>query len=169
MASGWTRGTESPAEEGPVPLLLPVAGSNAARRMTMPGVQKPHWLPPVATSASDQRWRLPSGSPSSVVTSRPPSRRTGVTQETRGEPSTHTVQQPHCPWGLQPSLTDRTPNCSRSTSSSEAPSSATSTSAPSTRSRIRGSGDQLNEEPQPQVREALGFVTWNPAPCSPSL
>ncbi len=49
------------------------------------------------------------------------------------------------------------------------PSSATSTSTPSTRSRISGSAAQLNEEPQPQVREALGLVTWNPAPCSPSL
>ena len=28
---------------------------------------------------------------------------------------------------------------------------------------------QLKEEPQPQVRVALGFVMWNPAPCSPSL
>ena len=34
---------------------------------------------------------------------------------------------------------------------------------------IRTSVDQLKEEPQPQVRLALGFVTWNPAPCSPSL
>jgi len=28
---------------------------------------------------------------------------------------------------------------------------------------------QLKEDPQPQVRVAFGFVTWNPAPCSPSL
>ena len=34
---------------------------------------------------------------------------------------------------------------------------------------IRKSEDQLNEEPQPHVREALGFVTWNPASCRPSL
>jgi hypothetical protein len=34
---------------------------------------------------------------------------------------------------------------------------------------IRTSVDQLKEEPQPHVREALGFVTWNPAPCRPSL
>jgi hypothetical protein len=34
---------------------------------------------------------------------------------------------------------------------------------------IRKLEDQLKEEPQPHVREALGFVTWNPAPCSPSL
>ena len=45
---------------------------------------------------------------------------------------------------------------------------------PRRRRRRRGAGsaasaDQLKEEPQPQVREALGLVTWNPAPCSPSL
>ena len=34
---------------------------------------------------------------------------------------------------------------------------------------ITGSAAQLKEEPQPQVREALGLVTWNPAPWSPSL
>jgi hypothetical protein len=33
----------------------------------------------------------------------------------------------------------------------------------------QGSATQLKEEPQPQVREALGLVTWNPAPWSPSL
>ena len=36
--------------------------------------------------------------------------------------------------------------------------------------RVPGrAGDQLKEEPQPQVRVALGLVMWNPAPCSPSL
>jgi hypothetical protein len=29
---------------------------------------------------------------------------------------------------------------------------------------ISTSANQLKEEPQPQVREALGLVTWNPAP-----
>ncbi len=146
-------------------------GSRADSRMTIPGVQKPHWLPPQPTSARVHRSTTSAGSPSSVVTSRPPRRRTGVTHATRGEPSTHTVQQPHWPCGLHPSLADRTPTCSRNTSSREDPSSATSTSAPSMRSRISGSAGQaqLNEEPQPQVRVALGLVTWNPAPCSPSL
>ena len=122
-----------------------------------------------ATRASAQPARTASGRPSRVVTSRPSSRRTGVTQATRGAPSTHTVQQPHWPWGLQPSFSERSESCSRRTSSRVAPSSATSTSAPLTRSRISGSADQLKEEPQPQVRVAFGFVTWNPAPCSPSL
>jgi len=35
------------------------------------------------------------------------------------------------------------------------------------RSRVRFA--QLKEEPQPQVRVALGFTMWNPAPCNPSL
>jgi hypothetical protein len=36
-------------------------------------------------------------------------------------------------------------------------------------SPVEAERDQLNEEPQPQVRVAFGFVMWNPAPCSPSL
>src|SRR5215471_15598034 len=39
------------------------------------------------------------------------------------------VQQPHCPWGLQPSFTDRQANSSRNASRSEIPS-PTVTSAP---------------------------------------
>jgi hypothetical protein len=35
--------------------------------------------------------------------------------------------------------------------------------------RSRGGVAQLKDEPQPQVRVALGFTMWNPAPCSPSL
>ena len=83
--------------------------SSPARRTTMPGVQKPHWLPPVAQKASPQRWRAALGSPSSVVIARPRIRRVGVTQATRGWSSTRTVQQPHWPWGLQPSLAERLP------------------------------------------------------------
>ena len=63
---------------------------------------------------------------------RPATRRAGVTQATLGWPSTSTVQQPHWPWGLQPSLTERTPSCSRSTSSSVRRSSVTTVGAPST-------------------------------------
>jgi hypothetical protein len=33
---------------------------------------------------------------------------------------------------------------------------------------ISGSANQLKEDPQPQVRDAFGLVTWNPAPCRPS-
>ena len=122
-------------------------------------------------------------------------RRTGVTQATRGKPSTHTVQHPHCPCGLQPSLTERQPSSSRSASRREI------AVVDDDRVAVQGEGDrcgragsahraggvvgcgagaaqgagcqragaQLKEEPQPQVRVALGLVMWKPAPCSPSL
>ena len=96
----------------------------------MPGVQKPHWLAPVASNASVQRRRSSSASPSTVVTARPATRRAAVTQETRGRPSTQTVQHPHWPCGLQPSLTERQPSCSRSASRRDEPSSGTETSVP---------------------------------------
>ena len=96
--------------------------SSAARRSRMPGVQKPHWLAPAATKAPAQRLSSSGSSPSTVVTERPATRRTGVTQATRAAPSTQTVQQPHWPWGLQPSLTERQPSCSRSASRREVPS-----------------------------------------------
>jgi hypothetical protein len=70
-----------------------VGSVRAATRMMMPGVQKPHWLPPAAQNASAHRSAL--SSPSSVVTDRPATRPTGVTHATRGWPSTHTVQHPH--------------------------------------------------------------------------
>ncbi len=98
----------------------------------MPGVQNPHWLAPAAVKASAQAARSASSMPSRVVTARPVTRRAGVTHATRGWPSTSTVQQPHWPWGEQPSLGLRIPRRSRSTSSSDAPSSATATGRPST-------------------------------------
>ena len=61
----------------------------------MPGVQKPHWLAPWATKAFAHRMRWSCETPSSVVTSRPMTRLIGVTQATRGAPSTQMVQQPH--------------------------------------------------------------------------
>ena len=73
----------------------------------MPGVQKPHWLAPVAQNAPPQRARSSALNPSSVVMERPLTRRVGVTHATRGWPSINTVQQPHWPWGEQPSLADR--------------------------------------------------------------
>ena len=103
----------------------PPRSPRAARRITMPGVQKPHWLAPRATKASAQRSRCSGARPSRVVTLRPATRRTGVTHATRGNPSTHTVQHPHCPCGLQPSLRERQPSSSRSASRSETPSPTT--------------------------------------------
>ena len=95
--------------------------SRAARRSRIPGVQKPHWLAPAAAKAPAHRALSSGSSPSTVVTDRPATRRIAVTQATRAAPSTHTVQQPHCPWGLQPSFTERHCNCSRSASRREAP------------------------------------------------
>ncbi len=91
----------------------------------IPGVQNPHWLPPDSHKAAAQPSARPR--PSMVVMSRPATLRAGVTQETRGEPSTSTVQHPHCPCGLHPSLAERMPSRSRRTSSSDSPSSGTST------------------------------------------
>ena len=85
--------------------------------------------------------RSASGRPSSVVTTRPATRRSGVTQATRGWPSTSTVQQPHWPWGLQPSFTERAPRRSRRASASEQPSSSTATARPSTVSETTVTGD----------------------------
>ena len=76
-----------------------------------------------------------------VVTTRPAARRSGVTQATRGWPSTSTVQQPHWPCGLQPSFTERTPKRSRSASASEHPSSSTVADRPSTIREITVTGD----------------------------
>jgi hypothetical protein len=59
----------------------------------IPGVQKPHWLAPAAQKASVHV--ALSASPSRVTTARPTIRRAGVTQATRGAPSTSTVQHPH--------------------------------------------------------------------------
>ena len=84
-------------------------GRRPSSRTMIPGVQKPHWLPPVATSASAHRSRTSAPGRRAVVTARPATRRAGVTQATRGAPSTSTVQQPHWPCGLQPSLTERMP------------------------------------------------------------
>ena len=98
----------------------------------IPGVQKPHWEPPVATKASAHAAPTSSPNPASVVTARPATRVAGVTHETRASPSTSTVQQPHCPWGAQPSLTVVIPNRSRKTESRDSPSvMSSSTGVPS--------------------------------------
>ena len=49
----------------------------------MPGVQNPHWEPPQATNASAHARATSVGSPSTVSTLRPETRRTGVTHDTR--------------------------------------------------------------------------------------
>jgi len=87
--------------------------------MRIPGVQNPHWLAPALRKASAQRVRSSGSNPSTVVTDRPATRLTAVTQATRAASSTHTVQHPHWPWGLHPSLTEWQRNCSRSASRRE--------------------------------------------------
>ena len=66
-----------------------------AARTTMPGVQNPHWEPPVLVNDATRRAETSGSRPSTVVTFRPAIRSTGVTHATRGSPSTRTVQQPH--------------------------------------------------------------------------
>ncbi len=114
----WARRACSTAGWPSGPGAAPLAAAPSSRQ-TMPGVQNPHWLAPVAQNASAQRSRVASARPSTVVIDRPATRRAGVTQATRGWPSTSTVQHPHCPWGLHPSLAERSPRSSRRTSSSE--------------------------------------------------
>jgi hypothetical protein len=95
-----------------------------------------------------------------------------VTQATRGSPSTSTVQQPHWPWGAQPSFTERMPSRSRSTDSSDSSADAsTATTRPLHVKRVSVSEgiDQENDWPQPQVRCAFGLLIVNPAPWRPSL
>ena len=132
--------------------------SSALNRMMIPGVQKPHWLAPVAVKASD-----PSRTRRGIeaferrhVASREPPRLASRTRP-RGAPSTSTVQHPHCPWGLHPSFADVMPSWSRKRSSSDPASSRTVTGAPLTRSAI------------PTVTATrIGSVSWPPSPGGPS-
>lgn len=112
-SNAWFTGPWSPTS-------TPFA-ARASNRTIIPGVQKPHWLAPVSQNAAAHRARCCGSRPSSVVTLRPDTRLAGVTQETRGAPSTRTVQQPHWPCGLQPSFTDVQFNWSRKAPSSESP------------------------------------------------
>ncbi len=140
--------------------------------MMIPGVQKPHCEPPAATKAAAKRARAAGSSPSTVTTDRSATRAIGVTHATRGSPSTSTVQQPHCPWGAQPSFTERTPRRSRRTVSSDSPADAVTTTARPLHVKpvsIAEGIDQENDWPQPHVRWALGLLIVNPAPWRPSL
>ena len=87
----------------------------------IPGVQNPHCDPPTSTNAPARRSHTSASSPARVVTERSATRSIGVTQATRASPSTSTVQQPHWPWGAQPSFTEMIPSRSRSTERSDSP------------------------------------------------
>ena len=62
--------------------------------MTMPGMQKPHWMPPLATKARAKACWRNSSSPSVVVTTPPATFFMGVTQESTALPLRSTVQAP---------------------------------------------------------------------------
>ena len=71
-ASAWSTAASSAGGAlGPQPL----------EAHTIPGVQKPHWLAPVAQKASAHASRSSASRPSTVVITRPATRRTGVTHE----------------------------------------------------------------------------------------
>jgi hypothetical protein len=69
------------------------SGASAATAHDDPGRAEAALAAPVSANAAAHA--PASGSPSTVVTDRPATRATGVTHDTRGWPSTQTVQQPH--------------------------------------------------------------------------
>ena len=81
--------------------------------MTMPGVQKPHCTPPLATKASPKTSRSRADRPSAVVSDLPSRSFILILQLRRDAPSTSTVQQPHTPSPEHPSLGLMSPATSR--------------------------------------------------------
>ena len=100
-------------ERGPARQLggRPPAASacRPSRRQTMPGGAEAALAGPGGGEARRPSGRSAGSRPSTVVMDRPATRRAGVTQATRGCPSTSTVQHPHWPCGLQPSFGERSP------------------------------------------------------------
>ncbi len=147
------------------------SGARAASRMTIPGVQKPHWLPPVATRASDHRSR--SGSGQAVEGGHLAARQAAGRGHT-GHPG-RTVDPDRAaaalPLGAAAVLDRADAQLVAEDVEQRRPVVGHLDVGAVDAEVDQGIqvGDQLKEEPQPQVREALGLVTWNPAPCSPSL
>ena len=102
----------------------------------MPGVQIPHWAPPVCRNAacrSFSRSLVPS--PSTVSTLVPSTWQIGTRQESTTAPSSMTLHAPHSP-SPQPSFVPVSARSSRRTSSSRRiPGTSTSTEAPLTLNR----------------------------------
>ena len=95
-----------------------LASSNALADSTIPGVQKPHWVPPSSTSALWIGCSSPAlASPSMVSTSRPATSSAKTRQALTGAPSIRTVQVPQLPLP-HPSLVPVKPMRSRKSSSS---------------------------------------------------
>ena len=144
---------------------------SAASRMMIPGVQNPHWLAPVSVNASAHRSRSTGSIPSRVVTSRPATRRTGVTQATRAGAVDPHRAAPALALGAAPVLRGPLPQPvpqgleERDAVVGHLDRLAVDAEPHQGRpGRRRRRCRQLNEEPHPQVREALGFEMWNPAP-----
>ncbi len=174
----------------------------------MPGVQKPHWLAPWATKADAQTSRAAGLSPSSVVTCRPATRRTGVTHDDARSTVDPDGAAPALALGAAAVLHGPAPELlaqriekrdpvgdrdgiavedevdvagshRRTGLAARSPGVATNlekvkrgrprAALPSGGRDAAMAGAQLNEEPQPQVRVALGLMMWKPAPCKPSL
>jgi hypothetical protein len=95
-----------------------VSSRSAVAATSIPGVQMPHCAAPCRRNAASSRaWPARAPSPSTVVTSRPATRATGVRQAQTGSPPTSTVQAPQSP-ASQPTLVPVRPSVSRSTSES---------------------------------------------------
>jgi len=82
-------------------------------------MQNPHWHPPASWKLSASWSRTSLEKPSIVSIRRPCSLGIFITHESRGWPSTRTVQQPQCPCGSQPLLGEVIPKSSRRTLSSD--------------------------------------------------
>ena len=113
---------------------------NARPAMSIPGVQIPHWTPPVARKAAWIGSSCPSdASPSTVRISLPSTWQTGTRQLSTTSPSTRTEHAPHSP-SPQPSFDPVRPRSRRRTSSRRRPpGTATSTARPLTVNRCTGS------------------------------
>ena len=168
----WASRADSTAGacDGPVPRARARPGAAGC-----PGCRTRTGWPRRSAKAPAQRVPSSGSSPSTVVTERPATRRTGVTQATRGG----TVHPDGAAAALAlgaAAVLDRTaPQLLAERVEERGPVHRHQTDDGGRPLRREGDGGrrggvaQLKEEPQPQVRVALGFTMWNPAPCSPSL
>ena len=93
-----------------------LASTSALAAITMPGVQKPHWMAPFAMNAFCSGCIAPSdASPSMVVTSWPSAATASTRHDLTASPSRSTVQVPQSPKS-QPLLVPVSPRCSRNRS-----------------------------------------------------
>ena len=107
--------------------------------MIMPGVQKPHWTPPVSMNACWTGWSFPFvARPSTVTTSRPSAWAASIRQEVTSRPSTIIEQAPQSPVP-QPSFDPVNRSSSRTISSSV----QRGSTATSYRAAVDGEGYEL--------------------------